>query len=514
MEIYKIQDDNVYLIYHPEETDVNVGSQYIIQERDETHKGKGIIVQVIANESLDYPGIIQELIQDSLEQTFRVKNQMSPLDREPSFTDVKSLKVAHAKIKKQIDVDSILNWEGWIPTRNVSIKLMTNRDVVHKIIGEDKQRFSLEICEYDNQKLSLNAEKLDMINVITGIKGSGKSHTAKNILLRLVKEGVPCVVFDLNNEYKFENALILKLGDNFKFDMAQMDPYDVFSIINSVFPLPDRTRERFQHTIFEAYNSRRRYCEKRKERFTIDLDFLKQDNTIENILLPGGKEPFLVNMRGSLKNALDIIANKGIFKDKYKDSSESVWDLKTAYKRVTEDGSIFLLFDLFGDNPKVRSILVESVNKQLINICDEQAKSGSNLYPFIFFEEAHMYIEKSAIENFATRGRHIGIRMFFMTNTPDALPEMIFRQLDNLFLLHLTHKSDIRHVSKSSFTDEETVENIATRMPHQHLMIIGSITNNYPLVVKGSALPDGTPETGVTRSLWEGLMKRNMTRDF
>lgn len=39
------------------------------------------------------------------------------------------------------------------------------------------------------------------INVIVGIKGTGKSHVAKTILLALLDEGAKCVVFDINDEY-------------------------------------------------------------------------------------------------------------------------------------------------------------------------------------------------------------------------------------------------------------------------------------------------------------------------
>jgi hypothetical protein len=91
----------------------------------------------------------------------------------------------------------------------------------------------------------------------------------------------------------------------------------------------------------------------------------------------------------------------------------------------------------------------------------------------------------------------------FITNTPQNLPDTVFRQLDNLFLLSLTHRDDIRNVSKNSFTDEDTIQSFATRMPERHALIIGNVTNRYPLVVEVARLPEEIPPTGQTRSTWE-----------
>jgi hypothetical protein len=79
----------------------------------------------------------------------------------------------------------------------------------------------------------------------------------------------------------------------------------------------------------------------------------------------------------------------------------------------------------------------------------------------------------------------------------------VFRQLDNLFLLALSHRDDIRNVSRNSFTDEATTESFATRMPERHAMIIGNVTDRYPLVLSVDALPSSIPATGRTRSTWD-----------
>ena len=71
------------------------------------------------------------------------------------------------------------------------------------------------------------------------------------------------------------------------------------------------------------------------------------------------------------------------------------------------------------------------------------------------------------------------------------------------YILSLTHKDDIRNVSKSSFTDEATIESFATRMPERHALIVGNVTDRYPLVVRVDDLPAGVPRSGRTRSTWD-----------
>jgi DNA helicase HerA-like ATPase len=51
------------------------------------------------------------------------------------------------------------------------------------------------------QNFYIEGQDLEKVNVVTGVKGSGKSHLAKVILLQLIEQGAPCIVFDINREY-------------------------------------------------------------------------------------------------------------------------------------------------------------------------------------------------------------------------------------------------------------------------------------------------------------------------
>src|SRR5204863_118587 len=90
----------------------------------------------------------------------------------------------------------------------------------------------------------------------------------------------------------------------------------------------------------------------------------------------------------------------------------------------------------------------------------------------------------------------------FMTNTPAALPEVIFRQLDNLIVTGLTHSSDLRLIAKTALSDEETLESLAVGLGSTEAMVVGRLTGKFPMVLDVDPLPEGYPTTGATRTFW------------
>jgi hypothetical protein len=245
----------------------------------------------------------------------------------------------------------------------------------------------------------------------------------------------------------------------------------------------------FESSLPRLFNTRRQYCEKKNEPFTIDIPFLKQQTW-------GGGD----FVERAIQSRLDIINNMSLFWSSVKPNANQL-SLRELYDNACEGRPI--VFDMRELGSGLQQALVRSVNQSLETICNDETKAGTNRYPFVFFEEAHFYIGEATIVNMITRGRHIGIASVFVTNTPQKLPDTVFRQLDNLFLLSLTHKDDIRNVSKNSFTDEATIESFATRMPERHALMIGNVTDRYPLVVRVDPLPSNIPATGRTRSTWE-----------
>jgi hypothetical protein len=80
---------------------------------------------------------------------------------------------------------------------------------------------------------------------------------------------------------------------------------------------------------------------------------------------------------------------------------------------------------------------------------------------------------------------------------------VVFRQVDNLICTGLAHSSDLRTISKCALSDEDTLQSLAYSLDKTRALLIGRITDGYPLVMKVDPLPKGFPATGATRSFWD-----------
>lgn len=489
MEIATIKGDEVLFIYHPADESAEVGHQYKIVEL--TDKQDGLVVQVISNDSLEYIGLQQEIIQKVLEE--RLTETISQLDGEDGIGQMRSLKVAAAKIRKRIQDNEWKSWDGWIPTRNVTIETITPDDLSQKIIPTTK--FPIEIYTYNGSSIKLDGESLNMVNVITGVKGSGKSHTAKHFVLQLAEQNIPIIVFDMNGEYvNLPDVQVLKWGENFRPALDEVGHTMLQNMIRDIRPLKENSEAVFASRLPQVWSERRKYCLEEGDPFTIDM------NHLSNTKWGGGNF-----VEEAIKSRLDTIRSMDLFHDYRKHGSEanSVKDMYTIAAGEKNDTTASpIIFDMRNLSNAQQRALVGAMNSVIKNICYHESQ-GSQRFPFVFYEEAHFYINDDVIIDIITRGRHIGMGTFFVTNTPQELPRTVFRQLDNLFLLSLTHNDDIKNVSNSSFTDEATIRSFATRMPKHHSLIIGNVTRNYPLVVKVTPLPENVPTSGQTRSTWD-----------
>ncbi|MDX2159893.1 MAG: DUF87 domain-containing protein [bacterium] len=490
MEIATIKGDEVLLIYHPADESAEVGLQYKITELTEAHDG--LVVQIISNDSLEYIGLQQEIIQRVLEE--RLAETIHHLDREYGLGQMRSLKIATAKIRKRIRAGNWESWDGWIPTRNVAIESVQAEELIGHVIPQT--RFAMPFCAYNGTNIDLDGESLNMVNVITGVKGSGKSHTAKHFVLQLSQNRVPVIVFDVNGEYiQMPGAQVMRWGENFRPALDEMGHPMLQQMIRDVRPLPENSEAVFASRLPQIWRDRREYCRQRNQPFSIDI------TTLRNVTWGGGNY-----VQEAIDSRLETIQGMGFFHE-YQGNQAQPLNLAGMYALAAGDTKNVgqpIIFDMRSLGSSSQRALVSAMNNVIKTICrDEASATGNGRFPFVFYEEAHFYISEDVIIDIITRGRHIGMGAFFVTNTPQELPRTVFRQLDNLFLLSLTHNDDIKNVSNSSFTDEETIRSFATRMPRHHALIIGNITRRYPLVVKVSPLPEHVPASGQTRSTWD-----------
>jgi DNA helicase HerA-like ATPase len=204
----------------------------------------------------------------------------------------------------------------------------------------------------------------------------------------------------------------------------------------------------------------------------------------------GGSSAMVINH--AIRSRLEALKNTHIFA---RNASEAA-SLGNAYRQIREGGA--LVIDISGLSNLAREGFVQAIIELVKDICLWEIDHGTHRFPFIFFEEAHLYVSRKSIDYIVTRARHLGITSFFVTNMIHGLDEAVLRQADNLFLLRIPFEDDVRHVSRSAATDFETMAALVRRLRRRHALVIGNVTSYYPLIFDVDPL-EGVNTAGETR---------------
>jgi hypothetical protein len=322
------------------------------------------------------------------------------------------------------------------------------------------------------------------------------------------------VVFDINGEYdKLPGATIFNPGSNLKFRLDRIEPRSFLEVIQRLAPFAERTA-------FPATAAMRKLFEDRKtNRKPLDIQFLKNQ---ADIVLPG-TESYIKNMSASYVQSLEILETFNLFatEQEIHDEDQAIKQglttpattlSSTFYGLDQQQQAGVVVFAIGGLLPNLQRAIVKLVLDGLKHICDRQSKefeknpTHTPIYPTVFFEEAHMYMDEQDINELIPLIRHLGMNLFFITNTPGNLPDSVFRLLDNLFMNRMLNEADIKRVVSCGLADKETIESFAPELPEFHALVLSAkdgVTRNFPLVFKVRDF--GLPLSGVTRSMWRAL---------
>jgi len=76
-----------------------------------------------------------------------------------------------------------------------------------------------------------------------------------------------------------------------------------------------------------------------------------------------------------------------------------------------------------------------------------------------------------------------------LAERPAQLPEVVFRQLDNLICTGLGHSADLRTIARSALSDDDTLQSLAVGLDPRDAMIVGRVTGGFPIAVRVLPLP-------------------------
>lgn len=497
IQVKQICGDTAELVFDSREDDLRIGETLSVAE---DQGRRGVIVQIIEFRTISLPLLLPERLQladEGLTSPLPPAPSLPPAalrsgELLPRLSEVSPLQLAIAKIRGRTG-PSWHHWDGWIPRPDAVVTKTADREVLRHCIPQagNPLRLGKTLAGED---FSVEGRTLEKINLITGVKGSGPSHLAKVILRALITCGAPCVVFDLNREYtplgrdnfaavqgreEYHHITHLVAGDTMKLGVAPFGLGSLQTLLTD-FGLPEAAAMYFTSHVAHGHAALRQQgglCQSPPS-LGID-DLIKMAHDLE----PVDGEVVSRTLLSCLKairqtEALATFASEAI-------------PFRQRYEEIRDGGA--LAIDLSRLAHRARPGFVQAVVEILQEICDTERAQGSNRFPFVFFDQAHLYINHDTIGDIVMRAKHRGVTCFLITDMVMKLDAAVLRQANNLFILRLPYADDLRHLSQSGRIDQETMISVVPRLLDHHSMLLGDATRSYPIIFAFDVIDDIDP---------------------
>lgn len=313
----------------------------------------------------------------------------------------------------------------------------------------------------DGQEFAPGGRALEKVNLIVGAKGSGKSHLAKVILHGLIGARATCLILDVNREYGgLPGVEVLEVGRAFRLGVRELGIGAMCTFLEA-FGTPATSLLYFENRLSKLLLERDGFIGIR------DLIELAEEGEYCPTRSPGAD-----SVNRTIRSRLEALRLTGMVAESPLEASsfDRVW------QGIKGGGAI--AFDISGLSTPARAGFAHALLGFLFRLVEEEGP-----LPFVFFEEAHLYVSPQGVDALVTRARHTGITSFFITNTPTALPEGVLRAADNLFLFRLPLEEDVRWVAKSGFVDEASLASLVRALPRHACLALGEVSGGYPVVL-------------------------------
>ncbi len=462
MRIYRKEGDQVQLIAFPDEQ-IGKGDYFLIEDPS---LSKGLLVQVIDLQYANIPGVLEDILRDVMTDGELTGEDSDPLNISSEVDALKDTRLALCKIRGTINQEGGLTPStSWLPSRTAS-RIKPYR-VGNLLVNGGKR--PVKLGHTDGESLQVDASTLDGgLNIITGRKGTGKSHLAKLLLISMASYGAPCVVLDVNGEYvnlhkskdgrqQSIRLTVLAPRSGLNFALSKLGLRTVSGVLAHALDLPATSSKVFT-TIWRDLEARG------------GLSLPEMIKAVQGWNCHD-------SVREALVARLQVLLESGLFSDETNSLTEE------KIMRLVEDGGI-LVVNLKNQSQTVRRILVEIFLGELTKILSSNWLKAI----FLFAEEAHLYLRETYWDDIVTRMRHIGLFTTFITNQPDTVQEGIYRQADNVFIFNFTNEHDLDTIGKVAKADRETINYLVRGIPTRRCLLLGNVVRDLPLMVDVEAL--------------------------
>jgi DNA helicase HerA-like ATPase len=478
MKIYKKQGDTIQILCSPEET-VEKGDYLHIEDKKVK---KGLIVQVIDIQFANLPGILEDMLRDVITEDSIKGYDCDPFNISSQIETLKDTRLLVCKIRGSMENGKAKSEATWLPSRtNSRIALYP----IEKLASTKNGKRPMTLGRTRSSSLTVDVKMLDgKLNIITGKKGVGKSHLSKLIILSLIRNGAPCLVFDVNGEYvnigrsknnepnpEADKILVMTPGQNLRLGLKSVGLKTLLNTMIYALELP-RTSSKVFSRIW-------RELEK-----TGKLTLPEFNSAIRRF---GCHE----SVREAIYSRFNTLLDLELFSD---DPSE-IFDFENSVQKMNR-GCAYII-NMKDQHSLSRRLVVELFISKLTEQLSEKMLKAV----FLFAEEAHFYLRQTYWEDIVTRMRHLGVFTTFITNQPDTVQESVYSQADNIFMFNFTNDHDLEAVSKVAKIDTESIKSIVKDLPKRNCLIVGDIVQDFPVVVNVKPLDVQT--MGQTRHFFQ-----------
>jgi DNA helicase HerA-like ATPase len=424
-----------------------------------------LIVQVIEETYLNVEGALLEAIREELlESDVQVDEEASSF--KSLSNTVRDLILLRCKIRGSIRSGSYVPSIEHLPSRVSSKVEPIPIDRLLESIHPTSSRFVYLGRAGQQSPFSIPLEALDgALTIITGKKGSGKSHLAKLLIRELIQNHAKVVVLDINDEYKgigyyrdgtpspiCNRVLRLEPSKNLRFTLDYIGKRGVTDILCHALELPTTSLREFL-----------RIWDELEEYGRLTLTDLIE--TISNRRIND-------HIKEALISRLLTLASSNLITEDHKLATT----FEELFSKIEEGGALILTLNRC--TPLIRRIVVEFVLSKLTQLLE----LGKISPCFLFAEEAHLYLRETYWEDIVTRMRHLGLFTTLITNQPDAIKDCVYRQVDNIFIFNFSSEKDLEAIARVSMIDGDTLKAIVKYIPPRFCLAVGRLTGNLPVL--------------------------------
>jgi len=456
MKVFRKSGDKVELLALSWDASLRLGD-YLVAEED----GRRILLQVIDVEYADVPGLMEDILRDLSGSAIEEAERLDPMDVVSVIRSIRDSRVVVAKVRKVNNAEPDVLW---LPSRYTSrVRRVEVAELLREVVPVPKVPVEL------GEGVVVDAMNVEgSVTLIVGRKESGKSHLAKVLASGLARAGCNVVVLDVNGEYvslgrrrngeRSEVSELMKVltpGLNYQVPLASLSDEVLADVMTYALGLPQTS----MRELLKLFRDLRR----------------RNALSFANLLRAVQSVPMNESVREALANRLLTLDSTGLFTD---DRQEAEGDqLETLFP---PDRGVLVVFDISKLGALQRRVFVEYLLSRL-----KELLLNDEIDPVVLFaEEAHLYLRETYWEDVITRMRHIGISTVLITNQPDSIPALIYRQADNVFMFNMRNGSDIDHLARNLEIDPETLRSILPNLPQGTALAWGKVVGRLPVVFK------------------------------